>query len=109
MWPLYLFRTAIASYLIYNRYFHPLAKVPGPFLASISPVWIVWQSYKQRRPRLDVALHKRHGSVVRIAPGEVLFANPKYFNTVYGAGVSQMGKKGRWYESTGDMNKRGVS
>jgi hypothetical protein len=76
---------------------HPLAKVPGPSLASLSPLWLVWQCMKLRRPRLDLELHKRYGSVVRIAPNEVIFSNPDYFRDVYGAGTKFT--KSRYYEA----------
>lgn len=87
-------------YAFYNRYFHPLAKVPGPYWASITPFWLAWQSYKQRRPRLDIDLHKRYGSVVRIRPNEVLFSNPEYFKAVHGAGSKFA--KGAFYQALTD-------
>lgn len=27
------------GWIVYTRFFHPLAKVPGPWLASVSRVW----------------------------------------------------------------------
>lgn len=87
-------------YAAYNRYFHPLSKVPGPFWASITPFWLAWQSYRQRRPRLDIELHKRYGPVVRIRPNEILFSNPEYFKTVHGAGSKFA--KGAFYDALTD-------
>lgn len=87
MWLLYAPVAALAVYIIYQRLFHPLARIPGPFFASITSFWITWQSSHQRRPRLDLNLHKQYGSVVRISPNEVIFSNPAYFKQVYGAGT----------------------
>jgi len=97
MWPLYLLTAALLSYLVYNHFIHALAKVPGPFAASLSPLWLVWQCINLRRPTLDLELHKRHGSVVRIAPNEVIFSNPDYFKVVYGAGTKFT--KARYYDA----------
>lgn len=33
------------AYAIYNLYFHPYAKHPGPFLARISPFYSLWHAY----------------------------------------------------------------
>jgi len=100
MWPLYLPITLLCAYLVYNRFFHPLAKVPGPVLAGATPLWLVWQCMNQRRPSLDLELHKRYGGVVRIAPNEIIFSNPEYFKTVYGAGSKFT--KSRFYEAPTD-------
>jgi len=102
MWPIYLILVLVLSYTAYNRFFHPLAKIPGPFLASISPLWLTYQGWYAQRPTVELALHRKYGSVVRIAPDEVIFSNPKYFNTVYGAGASKRFRKGRFYEALTD-------
>lgn len=100
VWLACLSVAACLLYAIYNRYLHPLAKVPGPFWASISPLWLAWQSYHQRRPRLDIELHKRYGIIVRIKPNEVLFSNPEYFKAVHGAGSKFA--KGAYYDAITD-------
>ncbi|KAF2162097.1 hypothetical protein M409DRAFT_69322 [Zasmidium cellare ATCC 36951] len=103
MWFLYLPVALLLAYFLYNRYLHPLSKVPGPLLASLTPLWITWQGYNARRPRLDIDLHKQYGSVVRISPDEIIFSNPAYFKTVYGAGTRF--QKGRFYEAPTDMSQ----
>ncbi|KAK5709017.1 hypothetical protein LTR17_020163 [Elasticomyces elasticus] len=104
MWPVYLLVGVLVAYLGYNRFLHPLNKVPGPFLASISPLWLAWQCMHRRRPRLDLDLHKRYSSVVRIAPDHVIFSNPVYFKAVYGAGTKFT--KSRWYEAPTDATTK---
>lgn len=101
MWYFYVpVLVTAAAYCLYNRYLHPLRKIPGPFLASLSPLWIAWQSWKCRRPHLDIALHKKYGSIVRISPDEIIFSNADYYRQVYGAGTTFT--KGRFYEATGE-------
>lgn len=97
---LHLPSALILIYFIYNRFLHPLSNVPGPFLASITPLWLAWQGFKGRRPRLDLALHRKYGSVVRISPDEVIFNNPAYFKEVYGAGTKF--RKASFYEAPTD-------
>ncbi|KAF2171691.1 hypothetical protein M409DRAFT_63306 [Zasmidium cellare ATCC 36951] len=92
MWLTYISFAAaatIAASIIYNLFLHPLAGIPGPLLARITPLWIFCQCKNNRRPNLDLQLHQQYGSVVRISPNEVIFSNPAYFKTVYGAGSSR--------------------
>ncbi|KAF1982487.1 cytochrome P450 [Aulographum hederae CBS 113979] len=57
--------------LVYRLFFHPLARVPGPFYASLSSLWIYTQSYRGTEASAIDALHARYGPVVRVAPNEV--------------------------------------
>lgn len=102
----------IAAYIIYNLFFHPLASVPGPLLARISPLWLVWQCKHNRRPTLDLQLHRQYGSIVRITPSEVIFSNPAYFKTVYGAGSSRTWARSRFLTAhnqyKGDYDRLGM-
>ncbi|CAJ2501967.1 Uu.00g048200.m01.CDS01 [Anthostomella pinea] len=104
MWHLYYPLLALAAYIFYTRFLHPLSRVPGPFLASLAPLWLAWQCMHTRRPRLDLDLHKRYGSVVRITPDEVIFSSPEYFKTVYGAGTKYV--KSRYYEAPVGMPQK---
>lgn len=58
-------------WILYQRVFSPFAKVPGPFWASLSRVWLAWHSYTGDLHVVMMRLHEVHGKVVRIAPGEV--------------------------------------
>jgi len=102
MWPLYALLILPLAYILYNRFLHPLAKIPGPPLAGVSPLWKVYQGYKAQRHNLELALHRKYGNVVRVSPNEVIFRNPKHFNTVYGAGASKKFSKGRFYQALTD-------
>jgi cytochrome P450 len=74
----------VLSYAVYNLYFHPLRNYPGPLL---------WRAFdfprtaSQVRGRLTydvLALHKKYGTVVRVAPNELAFAEPQAWQDVYG-------------------------
>jgi len=81
------------SAVIYRRFFHPLAGIPGPFIPSVTRFYIwYWNVLKdgQFYRRLD-ELHARYGPVVRIAPNEVHLADPDNYDKIYNIG-------GRFYK-----------
>lgn len=87
--PSWLVKGIIASilgilYFIYTREAAPLRKIPGPFLASITKLWVVNKQRGFKRPLVDMELHRTYGSIVRVAPNEVMVSSPKAFRTIYG-------------------------
>jgi len=82
-------------YVIYQRFFHPLAKVPGPYWASITRLWMVKHSIDGDMHRTMIALHEKHGSLVRTGPNEVSVADPTTIKMIYGAGTKF--EKSDWY------------
>ncbi|OTA33990.1 hypothetical protein BTJ68_05507 [Hortaea werneckii EXF-2000] len=85
----------IVSYVVYQRFIHPLASVPGPFWASISRLWITKHSWDGDMSVTMIALHKKHGALVRTGPNEVSVADPAAIKTIYGAGTRF--RKSLWY------------
>jgi hypothetical protein len=71
---------------VYRRFFHPLAKYPGPFWASITRWWMVNQIFGGKHEKNIRALHKKYGNIVRIAPNEVAIADPQAIKTIYSTG-----------------------
>lgn len=49
--------------LIYNLWFHPLCKFPGPFLGRISGVWARFQNFYGRKAQKIHEAHLRYGNV----------------------------------------------
>ncbi|GJE93186.1 cytochrome P450 [Phanerochaete sordida] len=77
--------------VIYNIYFHPLARFPGPRLAAASE-W--WQAYvevikEESLSKKLLDLHAKYGDVVRIAPNELHFSKPSAYHEIYNV-------KNRW-------------
>ncbi len=70
--------------LIYSREATPLRKVPGPVLASFSRLWLALKTRKRNRHELDLELHKKYGTVVRIGPTHVSISSPDAIKTIYG-------------------------
>lgn len=73
-----------AAWIVYARLFHPLARYPGPFWASVSRFWMVGQIRKAASEKTQRELHDRLGKIVRIAPNEVAISDPEAIKTIYG-------------------------
>ncbi|KAK1983994.1 cytochrome P450 [Colletotrichum cereale] len=61
----------ICLYFISNVFLHPLRKIPGPWIAAISPLWLWYHSYAGDETTSIEQLHSVYGPVVRIAPNDV--------------------------------------
>lgn len=49
----------VVCLVIYRRYFHPLSKIPGPFLPAVTTLY---QTYYNREYFLEVErLHRKYG------------------------------------------------
>ncbi|KAK5633795.1 hypothetical protein RRF57_009509 [Xylaria bambusicola] len=82
----------IAGRVVYNLYFHPLAEFPGPLLRRISRVpWSL--AVLKGTAVFDAArLHNKYGPVVRVAPNELAFQDPRAWKDIMGGGVSEIPK-----------------
>jgi len=63
-----------------------LLRVPGPFAAKASNLWLMYASRNGRRFRAVDAAHKKYGKVVRIQPNHVSIADADAIQTIYGHG-----------------------
>ncbi len=75
---------ALLSISVYNRYFHPLRNIPGPFWASITPLWYYWQILNGRWENYQRPIHQKYGPMVRLTPYHVQVADAKEVETIYG-------------------------
>ncbi|PSK59191.1 Isotrichodermin C-15 hydroxylase [Elsinoe australis] len=83
------------AYVSYHRFLHPLAKVPGPFWASLTRLWHLKKSRDGDLHRVMIDLHAKHGYLVRTGPNEVSVSDPTAIRTIYGAGTKF--QKSKWY------------
>jgi hypothetical protein len=95
------------THILYNRFVHPLSKIPGPFIASLTPLWLVYQSRTLQRHRVEMSLHQKYGPVVRIAPNEISVSDPKHLKMIYGANTPFL--KSRWYEPIASADPDGMN
>jgi cytochrome P450 len=71
------------AHVIYNIYFHPLSKYPGPRLwtaTRLGYLFSLWSGWLHT----DVQdIHRQYGGIVRIAPDEISFACPEAWQDIY--------------------------
>ncbi|KAF2216895.1 hypothetical protein CERZMDRAFT_31895 [Cercospora zeae-maydis SCOH1-5] len=72
------------SYLLYQRCFTALSKVPGPFTASCGNFWKLRAAYKADMPRQNLDLHRQYGPVVRTGSSTVSVDDPAALSIIYG-------------------------
>lgn len=80
----WLLSAAIVLRLLYNRWGQGLNRIPGPFLASVTDLWRAFQAWGRRPELVQIELHERYGSVVRIGPRAVSISDPNAVAMVYG-------------------------
>ncbi|KAI0291110.1 putative P450 monooxygenase [Russula brevipes] len=73
--------------VIYNVFFHPLSRFPGPAGAACTRWWL---AYMQLGRGVDLytkraEYHQKYGDIIRIAPNELHFARPTAYHEIYNA------------------------
>jgi hypothetical protein len=74
---------ALAS-LIWSRYRQHIRHVPGPFLASFSPLYRIWTAATGKQFIIQQELHKEYGPLVRIGPNHVSVSDAASIVDIYG-------------------------
>jgi hypothetical protein len=74
----------LLAWVIYYRFLTPLAKIPGPFSASLSRLWLIRHSVRGDIHQVFIDLHRQYGPVVRTGPTEVSIADPAAIKPIYG-------------------------
>ncbi|KAF2790391.1 cytochrome P450 [Melanomma pulvis-pyrius CBS 109.77] len=78
-----LFVTYPIFNIIYNIFFHPLAKIPGPWSWGCSRFPFIHALIKGTIVHDIEKLHRKYGPVLRIAPDEVTFAKAEAWNDIF--------------------------
>jgi cytochrome P450 len=87
----------VLGILVYRVWFHPLAGIPGPFLARLTGLWRTYHYFRGTWHDDILALHNTYGRVVRIAPGELSVVDGDTLKRLYGHG--KPAKKTPWYST----------
>ncbi|EAW14333.1 cytochrome P450 [Aspergillus clavatus NRRL 1] len=69
---------------LYNIYFHPLRRFPGPKRASCSNVCYLWWTVSGTIHWKLKELHDQYGEVVRISPSILVYRSPNAWRDIYG-------------------------
>ncbi|KAK3682986.1 benzoate 4-monooxygenase cytochrome P450 [Podospora appendiculata] len=84
---------------IYNVYFHPLRKYPGPLINKLSIIPHLWSVFKGKQSYELLKLHSKYGHVVRYGPNELSFSSARAWKDIYGPRAGhQTFTKGTWYD-----------
>ncbi|KAJ5908819.1 cytochrome P450 [Penicillium taxi] len=72
------------STVLYNLRFHSLSGYPGPWYTRGSRLWYIFKVFQGCHKIAIKELHDQYGLVVRIAPNELSYIDPKAWNDIYG-------------------------
>ncbi|KAN0116772.1 cytochrome P450 [Hyaloscypha variabilis] len=72
---------------LYLRFFHPLAKFPGPPLAPYSNGFWYYTLLAGRGPWKNHQWHQKWGPIIRIAPNHLSFSSHSAQKVIYGFGT----------------------
>ncbi|KAL4866519.1 hypothetical protein BDV12DRAFT_210446 [Aspergillus spectabilis] len=89
---------AVMTKVVYNLFFHPLSRFPGPRSHAISRIPYLYRAVMGTLPFDMLEFHKRYGDVVRIAPDELASAHPDAWKEIQGhrKGQREM-EKAQWF------------
>ncbi|KAK0659474.1 putative cytochrome P450 [Cercophora samala] len=83
--------------IVYNLYFHPLSRVPGPTSWGALRLRYVWALVNGTIVHDFEKLHQKYGSIVRVAPSELSFTTPDAWTDILQPGhTPPLPKDGRW-------------
>ncbi|KAJ5930882.1 cytochrome P450 monooxygenase [Penicillium verhagenii] len=89
----------LATNVIYNLFFHPLSRYPGPISHAISRLPYCYRACNGTLPFDMLEMHKQYGDIVRIAPDELAFSHPDAWKDIMGHknGQPEMAKANWFY------------
>ncbi|BCR98475.1 cytochrome P450 [Aspergillus luchuensis] len=85
--------------IVYNVFFHPLSRFPGPVSHALSRLPYCYYALLGTLPFHVLDLHDRYGDIVRIAPDELAFSHPDAWKDIMGHknGEEELGKADWFY------------
>ncbi|CAN9351746.1 unnamed protein product [Alternaria alternata] len=90
----------LTTYVVYQRFLHPLAKFPGPFFASLTDLWQVSEFLSLKQPYNLTALHEKYGQFVRYGPDKISTTAEDAIPIIYQKG-GRMFPKTEFYDAYG--------
>ena len=87
---LYIFY--ILGYAIYNVYFHPLRRFPGPKAWVAFPILYHLASLRGLLDKNIRSFHEMYGEAVRFSPRQISFITAQAWKDIYGHGHKQLPK-----------------
>ncbi|RHZ67851.1 hypothetical protein CDV55_103443 [Aspergillus turcosus] len=81
-----------------------LRRYPGPFLAAVTNLWIMFKHYFGTRSDAIHTLHQKHGKIIRIGPGSLSFSSMQAARDIYGHGTAT--SKDLFYDSLAGIHRQ---
>jgi cytochrome P450 len=81
-----------------------LRRYPGPFLAAVTNLWIMFRHYTSTRTDAIHALHQKHAKIVRIGPNSLSFSSLQAAKDIYGHGTAT--SKDPFYNSLAGIHRQ---
>lgn len=91
---------------IYSIYFSPLSKIPGPKLAAMTDLWLLYHLYQFQKCGTIEKCFQQYGPILRIGPNKIAFNSTNEIKTVYGIGTKFV--KSKWYKTWALMGYENV-
>ncbi|KAK6331928.1 hypothetical protein TWF718_002465 [Orbilia javanica] len=90
---------------IYQLYFSPLSKIPGPWYAAVSPAFYLITCIRGNTIYSWDRLHSQYGPYVRVAPSVIMICDPESAKKIHSS--SDVFRKGSWYENS-ERSMKGI-
>jgi hypothetical protein len=74
---------------VQNLQLFPLSHIPGPWWTRYSSLWILYIRWSKRDNETNRQLHKKYGSIVRLAPKELSVNSPEGLEKIYVAALQK--------------------
>ncbi|EMD67451.1 hypothetical protein GGP41_007347 [Bipolaris sorokiniana] len=74
---------------IYNVFFHPCRKFPGPKIAAATGFFYHYKCLKGEEVAWETEMHKKYGEVVRLAPDRLSFVTAGAWRDIAGTSVGK--------------------
>ncbi|KAL8979253.1 MAG: hypothetical protein Q9177_006190 [Variospora cf. flavescens] len=71
------------AYITRQTILSPLKHVPGPYLAKLTNIYLLFIYYRRRQYPVTRHLHDRYGAAVRIGPNHVSLNDPTLIKKIY--------------------------
>jgi hypothetical protein len=81
---------------LYQSLTSSLRNIPGPWQTRFTKLWFFERVRKGQFEHENIALHRKYGKIVRIAPDHYSIDDPDAIKQVYGIGTKFA--KSEWYE-----------
>ncbi|KAF3765993.1 cytochrome P450 [Cryphonectria parasitica EP155] len=104
---LVLFVLYILYTVIWEVFFSPLRRIPGPHAARFTRLWYFTRVANANFQHENTTLHRKYGPLVRITPSHVSIDDPSAIKTIYGIGARF--PKSDWYQGSRAPGKRVVT